>query len=493
MTFIENRLFDEINVGDCAALERTLTEQDITLFAVMSGDINPAHVDPEYAMGSRFREVIGHGMWSGALISTVLGTEFPGPGTIYLGQNLRFRRPVKVGDTITVKVTAREKDAEKGKVILDTECVNQDGEVVVSGTAEVIAPKEKIRRPRIHLPEVHLDDKEQRFRYIMGRVKARKLAPVVTAIVYPADAESLAGTAAAAEQGAIVPILVGPERAIREAAEAAGVDLKGFAIRPAESSQEAVAVAIRMARDGEVQGIMNGSSPAEELIGQVVSATKGLRTDRRISHVHALDIPDYAKPLFVTELDDQYCTGALGEARDLPERHRSRALAANTSAEGRSACGGRNHQSQDGRHDPCGDAVQDGRAGPDHRRHSRWPVDHRPCGVAEGHRAPRHPLGGRRPGRHSPRSGPRVREHDRQAAFLACRRTLGRNRSRRAGADRADGTGRRSAFMGGIGRVGADDRADDTEDDARRRARVRSLLAFLRAGRRPCAQGPAGF
>jgi acyl dehydratase len=139
---IENRTFDEINIGDTATLDRTLTEQDITLFAVMSGDINPAHVDPEYAKSSRFREVIGHGMWSGALISTVLGTEFPGPGTIYLGQNLRFKRPVKVGDTITIKVTAKEKDAEKGKVVLDTECLNQDGEVVVSGTAEVIAPKE---------------------------------------------------------------------------------------------------------------------------------------------------------------------------------------------------------------------------------------------------------------------------------------------------------------------------------------------------------------
>src|SRR6516162_3693872 len=146
MEFIENRTFDEINVGDTALLERTLTEQDIRLFAVMSGDINPAHVDPEYAMSSRFREVIGHGMWSGALISTVLGTVFPGPGTIYLGQNLRFRRPVKVGDTITVKVTAKEK-TEKGNVVLDTECVNQDGEVVVSGSAEVIAPTEKVRRP----------------------------------------------------------------------------------------------------------------------------------------------------------------------------------------------------------------------------------------------------------------------------------------------------------------------------------------------------------
>src|SRR4051794_31311510 len=195
---IENRTYDEIEIGDTATLERTLTEHDITLFAVMSGDINPAHVDPEYAKSSRFREVIGHGMWSGALISTVLGTEFPGPGAIYLGQSLRFKRPVKVGDTITVKVTATEK-GEKGKVVLDTECVNQDGEVVVSGSADVIAPKEKVRRARVELPDVRFDDRDVRFRELMTRVKARKLDAVVTAIVHPADAESLASIAAAAQ------------------------------------------------------------------------------------------------------------------------------------------------------------------------------------------------------------------------------------------------------------------------------------------------------
>jgi len=222
MEFIENRLFDEIKIGDVAKLERTLTEQDIRLFAVMSGDINPAHVDPEYAMSSRFREVIGHGMWSGALISTVLGTVFPGPGTIYLGQNLRFRRPVKVGDTITVKVTAKEK-TEKGKVVLDTESVNQDGEVVVLGSAEVIAPTEKVRRPKVYLPAVRFDDKDVRFRDIMGRVKARKLAAVTTAIVYPTDAGSLANAAAAAEEGIIVPILIGTESVIHEAAETGSV------------------------------------------------------------------------------------------------------------------------------------------------------------------------------------------------------------------------------------------------------------------------------
>ena len=182
MDYIENRTFEEINTGDSATLVRTLTEQDITLFAVMSGDINPAHVDPEYAMTSRFREVIGHGMWSGALISTVLGTQFPGPGTIYLGQDLRFQRPVKVGDTITVKVTVKQK-GEKGHVLLDTECINQEGEVVVSGSADVIAPKDKVRRPRVDLPDVRFDDRDVRFRELVGRVKARRLAPTATAIV----------------------------------------------------------------------------------------------------------------------------------------------------------------------------------------------------------------------------------------------------------------------------------------------------------------------
>jgi phosphate acetyltransferase len=316
MELIENRTFDEIQIGDIAKLERTLSEQDITLFAVMSGDLNPAHVDPEYAMSSRFREVIGHGMWSGALISTVLGTVFPGPGTIYLGQNLRFRRPVRVGDSITIKVTAKEKDAAKGKVVLDTECVNQDGEVVVSGTAEVIAPTEKVRRPKVYLPAVRFDDKEVRFREIMGRVKARKLAPIPTAIVYPADAESLAGVAAAAEQGTIVPILVGTESVIHEVAEAGNVKLNAFEIVPTANSREAVAVAIRLAREGRIEGIMKASMSTEELIGQVISTTKGLRTERRISHVHAVDIPTYPKPLFITDSMINIAPG-LSEKRDI--------------------------------------------------------------------------------------------------------------------------------------------------------------------------------
>src|SRR5512146_2057739 len=127
MEYIENRTFDEIKVGDSASLVRTLTQDDIDIFAVMSGDVNPAHVDPEYARSDMFHKIIAHGMWGGTLISALLGTKLPGPGAIYLSQDLRFRRPVGVGDTVTVLVTAVEKDEERHRVTLDCSCTNQQG------------------------------------------------------------------------------------------------------------------------------------------------------------------------------------------------------------------------------------------------------------------------------------------------------------------------------------------------------------------------------
>ena len=101
MAFIENRTFDELKIGDSASIKRTLTLKDIELFSIMSGDVNPAHVDAEYAKDDMFHQIIAQGMWGASLISTVLGTELPGPGTIYLDQTLKFTAPVVPGDTIT--------------------------------------------------------------------------------------------------------------------------------------------------------------------------------------------------------------------------------------------------------------------------------------------------------------------------------------------------------------------------------------------------------
>jgi acyl dehydratase len=153
---IENRTFDEIEVGESAALERTLSWEDIELFAVMSGDVNPAHVDAEYARRDIFHAIVAHGMWGASLISTLLGTRLPGPGAIYLEQTLRFRHPVIIGDTVTVSVTVADKDPARHRVTLNCRCVNQGGETVIDGTARVLAPTEKVRRPRFALPEVTL-------------------------------------------------------------------------------------------------------------------------------------------------------------------------------------------------------------------------------------------------------------------------------------------------------------------------------------------------
>src|SRR5487761_2004359 len=160
--YIENKTYDEIKVGDSATLVRTLRPEDIQLFAIMSGDVNPAHVDQEYARSSLFREVIAHGMWGGALISTVLGTQFPGPGTLYVDQTLHFSRPLTLGDTLTVTLTCERKFEHNHHIVFDCQCTNQEGLTVIHGSAEVLAPTEKIKRLRMALPEFTVSDKGAR-------------------------------------------------------------------------------------------------------------------------------------------------------------------------------------------------------------------------------------------------------------------------------------------------------------------------------------------
>jgi len=140
---LNNVTYDEMAVGQSVELVKALTEHDIALFGYMSGDVNPAHFNREYAEGTIFKDVIAHGMWSSSLISNLLGTQLPGPGTIYLSQTLKFSRPVYIGDEITVQVKVIEKK-EKNRVVLDCKCTNQKDEVVTSGLAEVIAPAEKL-------------------------------------------------------------------------------------------------------------------------------------------------------------------------------------------------------------------------------------------------------------------------------------------------------------------------------------------------------------
>jgi 3-hydroxybutyryl-CoA dehydratase len=131
--------FEDLAVGQTASLGKTITEADILLFAAVSTDTNPVHINAEAAKASIFGERIAHGMLSAGLISAVLGTQLPGPGTIYMGQTLRFRAPVKIGDTVTATVEITAIDAAKRRATLKTICA-VSGKVVIEGEAQVQIP-----------------------------------------------------------------------------------------------------------------------------------------------------------------------------------------------------------------------------------------------------------------------------------------------------------------------------------------------------------------
>jgi phosphate acetyltransferase len=299
LVFIENRTFDEIEIGESATLTRVLSRPDIELFAVMSGDVNPAHLDEEYAHSDVFHEIVAHGMWGGALISTLLGTKLPGPGTIYLEQTLRFRRPVKIGDTVTVSVTATAKDAERHRISFDCRCVNQRGETVIEGLAKVLAPTSKVRRPRVSLPEVHLREHGVLLRQLVE--KARPLGPIRMAVVYPVDRDALLGAVQAAQEGLIVPVLIGPEQRIKSVAAAHDLDLTALSLIHADHGHDAAERALALARTGEVKAVMKGSLRTRELMRLAVAPGTGVVTDRRLSHIFVMDVPDYSRPLFITD------------------------------------------------------------------------------------------------------------------------------------------------------------------------------------------------
>lgn len=137
---MQGRFFEDLSVGDSAGMTRTVTDAVIQAFADVSTDSNPVHLDQAYAEGTMFKGRIAHGMLSGAYVSAVIGMQLPGPGTIYLSQSLRFRRPVRPGDVVDVRVTVQALDPARGEVTLSTVC-EVAGKRVVEGEAVVLAPR----------------------------------------------------------------------------------------------------------------------------------------------------------------------------------------------------------------------------------------------------------------------------------------------------------------------------------------------------------------
>ncbi|MDE2030283.1 MAG: bifunctional enoyl-CoA hydratase/phosphate acetyltransferase [Alphaproteobacteria bacterium] len=297
--YIENVTYAELAVGRSASLTRALTHKDIELFAAVSGDVNPMHMDENFARNDQFHGVIGHGMWLGGLISTLLGTALPGPGTLYLEQDIKFKKPVRLGDMVTVTVTVREKPSSTHPVVVfDCLCANQKGERVAEGTATVLAPTEKTRSPRPELPDIEYRTHD-RYHEIMKRCRA--FEPVRTAVVHPVQAEVITAVADAAQDELIQPVLIGPKARIAAAAKEAGVDIAPWELVDAEHSDAAAAKAAELAAAKKVEAIMKGALHTDELLHPIVAPSSGLGTGRRLSHVYVMDAPNYPKLLFITD------------------------------------------------------------------------------------------------------------------------------------------------------------------------------------------------
>ncbi|TBU91928.1 MaoC family dehydratase [Phytopseudomonas dryadis] len=155
MSQSSNTPYEALEVGQTASYSRTVEERDIQLFAAVSGDHNPVHLDAGYAATTMFKERIAHGMFSGALISAAVACTLPGPGTIYVSQQISFRKPVKLGDTLSVRLEILEK-LPKFRVRIATRVFNQHDDLVVDGEAEIIAPRKQQTVELTTLPAISI-------------------------------------------------------------------------------------------------------------------------------------------------------------------------------------------------------------------------------------------------------------------------------------------------------------------------------------------------
>ncbi len=291
---LRNRTFDEIAIGDSASLERTFSPQDIHMFALQSGD-----VDPESSVSSPSRDTT-EAICANVLISAVLGTRLPGPGTQYVSQNLRLLGAVRPGDRLTVQMQVSSKDTATHHVTLDCTCTSQEGVAIFQGQVEVAAPTERIERTRTALPEIHPDAQGHTgLQRLLAHVA--HLQPIRVAVAHPCDAPSLSAALEARHAGLIEPVLVGSRARLEAVATEAGLDLADVTIVDTPHSHAAAQQAVALAANGEVEALMKGSLHTDELMSALVSTAAGLRTKRRVSHCFLLQTPAYPRPFIVTD------------------------------------------------------------------------------------------------------------------------------------------------------------------------------------------------
>ena len=304
---IRNRRLDDLRPGDTAGEVRLLGLPDIAPATLDLADLPATPLDDIYTRQEQAPHPVPHGLWVGAMVTELLLSHLPGPGADVQELALHHLGPASLGDRLSVQVTVLTVDLQTGEVRLACTIDGPGGLRVAAGEARVLAARHSVTRPAPG-PHARPHSPGARFRLLVDA--ARALPPLRTAVVHPCDDLSLTGALEAAAAGLILPVWVGPRDKILATAAAAGVTLDPADIVDAPHSHAAADVAVAEVRAGRCAALMKGKLHTDELLAAVVDRDTGLRTERRLSHVFALDVPDHPRLLFITD-------GAINIAPDL--------------------------------------------------------------------------------------------------------------------------------------------------------------------------------
>lgn len=296
---IENRTFDELKIGESAELRRLVTADDLLAYANVSGNHNPLHIYDADGDGDGRPEAMAPGSFVTALVGAVLGNVLPGAGTLYHAQSWRFHARSFADDELVIRVTVTDKNEKETTVTLATEVRRvADDVLVLSGVAEVLAPRRKVEYDSHDLPGLIV----QRHRHFEKLLKKAEPLPALrTAVVCPEDPNALGGALKARAHTLIEPILIGDAGRIAEVARAMDASLDGIEIVDEPLHRDAARKAVELVHAGSAQAIMKGHLHTDMLLRPILDKQTGLRMGRRFTHIFVMDVPGQPHPILVTD------------------------------------------------------------------------------------------------------------------------------------------------------------------------------------------------
>lgn len=296
MTIFTATPYADLTLGMEASTTRLVRADDLYVFAHASGNLNPLHLPREDGDGDGMPESVAPSAWVAALISGVLGNQLPGPGTLYLSQDLRFVGRAHAGDTLSVTVRVEEK-GDGGEVGLSVHVDGPAG-VICTGSVRVIAPDHAVRVDASDVPGLTVQS-HANFERLLDR--AAPLPAMPTVVVCPESPDAVMGAVLGRDHTLIDPLFVGSTTKIHAAAEEAGADISGIEIIDIPDHRAAALRSVALVHEGRAKVVMKGHLHTDQLLHAILKKDGGLRTNRRLSHVFVMDVPGLDHLLFVTD------------------------------------------------------------------------------------------------------------------------------------------------------------------------------------------------